>query len=448
MPGQTRSESGIEESVFLSPEKQFQNEGQEKDQGASPALRRSNRKRKSTASATDMTKNSGSKKKKGSSAVTVRTEEPGRSMPKLPRTPQGTASASATTSQHTSAGAVPQPQTAASENVLERLLQGMETRLMTRMEATNKAVGEAVALSRATNESLVTLEEKVNRNEEAVKKAIEEVELRMMDKLQDVVKDMVTDQLRTAGFDPDLTAGALPTPTPAKNVFTYASAACGFPAGERTSSEVSIPPEQRLIAKTSTQQERQESRFWECRQTLRLWPVPGGSRQAFESFLKDKLRLDESFIRDELGEVDIRRHRDPRTKTKEEVIVRFESKEIRDTVRAQAPNLANFQESGMRLHIPNHLQKDFKALMGLSFDMKKRHPHLRRNVKFDENDHGLFMDMQLEREGSWRRVKPEQARQALSKSGKLDRTGPVTMAADEVVDLLGESESGDASQNE
>ena len=89
MPGQTRSESGIEESVFLSPEEQFQSEGQEKDQGASPALRRSNRKRKSTALVTDMTKNSGSKKKKGSSPVTVRTDDPGKSMPRLPRTPRG-----------------------------------------------------------------------------------------------------------------------------------------------------------------------------------------------------------------------------------------------------------------------------------------------------------------------------------------------------------------------
>ena len=62
----------------------------------------------------------------------------------------------------------------------------METRLTTRMEATSRAVNEAAALSRATNESLETLEEKVNRNEEALKKAIEEVELRMMDKLQDL----------------------------------------------------------------------------------------------------------------------------------------------------------------------------------------------------------------------------------------------------------------------
>ena len=86
--------------------------------------------------------------------------------------------------------------------------------------------------------------------------------------------------------------------------------------------------------------------------------------------MKEKLRLDDSFIRDELGEVAIKQQRDPRLKFQDEVTVRFESKEIRDAVKANAANLANFRETaGMRLHLPNHLQKDFKALMGLSYDI-------------------------------------------------------------------------------
>ena len=48
-------------------------------------------------------------------------------------------------------------------------------------------------------------------------------------------------------------------------------------------------------------------------------------------------------------------------------------------------------------------------MMGLSYDMKKKNPDLKRNVKFDEDDLGLFMDVQMQRDGPWRRIKPEQA---------------------------------------
>ena len=236
----TRSDSDTEGQAFLSPEEQFEVEGTargaDKDQGASPILRRSTRKRKSTASVTDMSKNSGSKKKKPSSPANSRAEDPCKSMPKIPRTPQSGAS---TPSAPAAAGGQTPSQGQTTDNVIEQLLHGMESRLITRMEATNQAVNEAVSQTRMTNDCLVNLEEKVDANEENLRKALEEAEfrmmgklqeteVRMMGKLQDTVKDMVTEQLRAAGFDPDLTAGALPTPTPTPTPakqFTYASAA-------------------------------------------------------------------------------------------------------------------------------------------------------------------------------------------------------------------------------
>ena len=56
----------------------------------------------------------------------------------------------------------------------------------------------------------------------------------------------------------------------------------------------------------------------------------------------------------------------------------------------------------MRLHVPDHLQRDFQALMNLSFDLKKRHPGLKRNIKFDEEDMGLFMDLKLGEDKDWK----------------------------------------------
>ena len=52
------------------------------------------------------------------------------------------------------------------------------------------------------------------------------------------------------------------------------------------------------------------------------------------------------------------------------------------------------EEAGMRLNIPDHLKKDFAALMNLSYDLKRKDKDLKRNIKFDEDTLGLFMDIQ------------------------------------------------------
>ena len=82
----TGTDSEPDDLAFLSPDESptERKKGPEatKDGGASPTLRRSSRKRKSISVANGMSKNSASKKKKNS-------PDPGRSMPRIPRTPQG-----------------------------------------------------------------------------------------------------------------------------------------------------------------------------------------------------------------------------------------------------------------------------------------------------------------------------------------------------------------------
>ena len=79
--------------------------------------------------------------------------------------------------------------------------------------------------------------------------------------------------------------------------------------------------------------------------------------------------------------------KDPRSKIKGEALVEFETKQIRDAVNAKAANLANYgQEVGMRLELPDHLQKNFRLLMNVAYDLKRKNPELRRNIKFDEED--------------------------------------------------------------
>ena len=172
-----------------------------------------------------------------------------------------------------------------------------------------------------------------------------------------------------------------------------------------------LPERNRLAVQgpPKTREERREDKFWECRRTLRIWPVRGDSREDVVDFLAYKLGLDWQFD-DEMGEVVVKKVRDPKRKVEGEVAVTFESKEVRDMVEAQAHNLDKYgEEAGMRLQIPNYLQKDFRVLMNLAYNLKKKHPDLKQNVKFDEDNYGLFMDAQVKKDGQWKRVRPEQA---------------------------------------
>ena len=139
---------------------------------------------------------------------------------------------------------------------------------------------------------------------------------------------------------------------------------------------------------------------------------------------------------EDIGEVRIKKFMERKPKYKDEVIVTFAEKATRDAVKAQAYLLAEHrEEAGMRLHIPDHLQKSFRALMNLSYELKKKHPALKRNIKFDEDNLDLFMDILTTPDGAWRRVDREQA---LKFNAKRRNNEPAsTIGSEELEELLG-----------
>lgn len=176
-----------------------------------------------------------------------------------------------------------------------------------------------------------------------------------------------------------------------------------------------------------------------------MWPIVGSDRCGVVKFLEDKLKMNKAFVEEEMGEITVTRVRDPKSKIKDEVVVVFETKQLRDAVRAKAANLPNFgQEAGMRLELPDHLQKSFKMLMNLAFDLKQKNSDLRRNIKFDEEDLNLYMDVQLEREGHWKRFKRDQAKE-LAKNRK--RRGPEQFDTDELRSPVGSNVGTDAEED-
>lgn len=93
----------------------------------------------------------------------------------------------------------------------------------------------------------------------------------------------------------------------------------------------------------------------------------------------------------------------------------------------------------MRLHIPDHLQKTFRSLMNLSYDLKKRHPGLKHNVKFDDDTRGLYMDVQTSEGSPWRRIEADQAARAESRRTRDNSLAPSIMSQDELDGLLEEN---------
>ena len=156
------------------------------------------RKRKSTASVTEMSKGSGTKKKKSSSPR--QDSEPGKNMPKLPRMPQGPAQAQSQTQQQESEDGTAKPTGVGSG--FEALLLAMEGRLTAKLERASESSRQAAQQAKMNSESLEQLESRVDANEqclmEALLKSEERIMIKVQEQLQDKVKQMVDAQLIAA----------------------------------------------------------------------------------------------------------------------------------------------------------------------------------------------------------------------------------------------------------
>ena len=419
--------------VFLSPEEEFESDRTVEDQGASPTLplRRSNRKRKSTAD--DMSKNSASKKKKASPGPGR--DDPGRSLPRIPRTPQ------TQSDNHQTPGA--ETNGTAGTAGIEALLLAMKNRLAAKIELTSEAARKASDMAQRTNNALEDLELKVEATEvglrEDFKEVVREAEDRIRMSVQEQVRGMVDEQLRMAGFDQDLSAGDLTMRSSAVRIQGRENLSGVTAQGRSYAVAASLPMLRGVESEVLSKTERQEAKFWKARRSLRLWPVVSLDRGGVVDFLTEKLKMDRVFVEEEMGEVEVKRVRDFRGsgEAKDEAVVVFESKSVRDTIKGKAANLANYgQEVGMRLDIPDHLQKDFKLLTNLAYDMKRKNKELKRNVKFDEDEAGLFMDVLLKADGQWRRITTAQARALNSRK----RRGPDGFELDELKSLVGSDE--------
>ena len=214
----------------------------------------------------------------------------------------------------------------------------------------------------------------------------------------------------------------------------------GDPTSRSYASCVAGPPS--LNAQNIAKMDLKEDAYWKCRRSLRMWPVAGAVgadvRKAVGLFLKNRLRLEPSFLTS-MGEIAV----EPvpftsRSKIQGEAIVSFGTTEIRDIVKRAAKELAGCRDAGIRLEVPRFLQPSLKSLEAVSYALKQKHPAMRRNIKFDDAELDLVLDLCLDPsdpDPKWKKIRPAQA--ALFRAKATSGARSEEMSTDDLGRMLG-----------
>ena len=163
-----------------------------------------------------------------------------------------------------------------------------------------------------------------------------------------------------------------------------------------------------------------EKKYWLARRSLRVWPIPGPDYElSLLQFVIERLKIPAGRI--ERGEFTVV----PVISTgvnnvKDQVIVTFDSIRTRDELKSAARNLSGTDRSvGLQLEAPDHLRSHYQAFQKLGFQIKSKHPALKRNVKFDDVDMALVMDIQTSSTADWKTITYVEARGLLKRAKKV-----------------------------
>ena len=149
-----------------------------------------------------------------------------------------------------------------------------------------------------------------------------------------------------------------------------------------------------------------DSKYWEARRSLRLWPVPGPDRVAcLLDFLHNNLKMPVGKIRADQFVIQVVDSPQGNNDVSDPIVVTFDSIRLRDEVKSLARNLAGTDRSiGVQMEAPDHLRSHYQAFQKLGFHIKRKHAALRRNVKFDDFSMSLVMDVKLDESASWKTI--------------------------------------------
>ena len=183
------------------------------------------------------------------------------------------------------------------------------------------------------------------------------------------------------------------------------------------------------------QRSNTDDKYWEARRSLRIWPITGDDlKSAVMTFIKDKLLGPAGVLTPD--NITVTRVLSPQgADAQDQVIVVFSSARLRDDIKALSRNLRGSGRGvGLQLEPPDHLRGQYQSFQKLAYQMKKKFPGLKRNVKFMDINKCLTMDVLTSPEAGWRTIEYVDAKSVLKKA--RERTESVsTQELEDMVDL-------------
>ena len=158
-----------------------------------------------------------------------------------------------------------------------------------------------------------------------------------------------------------------------------------------------------------------------------MWPVAGPDLAAAAvQFMETRLQLPAGRLTED--QVVVKSiYSPPDSVIKSQVLVRFDSVSLRDEVKALGKNLSGRDRSvGIQIEVPDHLRGRFQTFQSLAYKLKSKYPNLRRNVKFNDAELTLVMDVKLSPDQDWKAVLYEDANAILprgrNRTASISRT--------------------------
>ena len=157
---------------------------------------------------------------------------------------------------------------------------------------------------------------------------------------------------------------------------------------------------------------RKDDNYWLARRQLRFWPIPPSDvDKGVRNFLTDSMKLPVARL-PHVSFTAVPVPCRPNGDRQDQAVVTFANSSTRDEIRALARNLDGSNKGiGCQIEPPDHLRGHYQVFQNLAFCMKKKNPGLRRNIKFDDMDRTLVMDVKTE--NGWKTIEYATARNIL-----------------------------------
>ena len=163
-----------------------------------------------------------------------------------------------------------------------------------------------------------------------------------------------------------------------------------------------------------------EIKYWDARKSLRAWPVKGPDFSAnFITFAEERLKIRSGYLK--RSDFTVFPVASPAAAASpDQVIVKFDSVRLRDEIKSNARNLSGTDRSvGLQLEAPDHLRSHYQLFQKLGYNIKSKHPGLKRNVKFDDLEMALVMDIKTSVNSDWKTLSYAEAKDLLKRTKKI-----------------------------